>query len=544
MPTYPNYHGDLPVALNPLNLRHYFLLAYWVYFRPNALAAYLCQGQRDLPVPGSARKISNLWRIPSHRSVFVMLPGMAALLSALLGLPVLLAGAAAGCVGPEVCWSWAWISVLALVMGIVGGAVWPASAGAVHGAAVGATLSVAFIVARAVWFSTGILDCATIVFLLLIGTRATFSTAFFLFALWMPSGYFSLKLKGYAFLRLGGWSAICWIASLRSLFYPLQCLLAWLSRHTRIPHPVVWDDLVILPLPGTQRALSRRMAEDRPEGLKVLATMLSNPFQRWAVQRVLVAQLHASSTPLHDLYRLLAAPELQCYLSAARFDWQHVAAARDAVLAELGGLDSDAHFLDREFSFAWKFTRFLRDRRVTPLTRFAAALSTLSREWLVSGRDFVMAPYAEAWEGVRQYPGGPAVADAFNALLAFSQYRSIQDLAGSEVVLSFPESEGVEGVALLPSAAVRTALARLVAVCAEAVVFRDTDDSAVRLASLARASAALADLDAFVVAEGILERFLFQRIIRCWQQMIVNASNRVKWGRPELSPGSYSIPPS
>ncbi len=51
---------------------------------------------------------------------------------------------------------------------------------------------------------------------------------------------------------------------------------------------------------------------------------------------------------------------------------------RDAVLAELGGLNGDAYFLDPEFSFARGFTRPLRDRRVTLLTRFAAALSTLS----------------------------------------------------------------------------------------------------------------------------------------------------------------------
>ena len=41
MLTFPTYRGELPQCLNPLNLRHYFLLAYWVYFRPTALKCYL-----------------------------------------------------------------------------------------------------------------------------------------------------------------------------------------------------------------------------------------------------------------------------------------------------------------------------------------------------------------------------------------------------------------------------------------------------------------------------------------------------------------------
>jgi hypothetical protein len=34
--TFPSYRGSIPRYLNPLYLRHYFLLAYWVYFRPTA----------------------------------------------------------------------------------------------------------------------------------------------------------------------------------------------------------------------------------------------------------------------------------------------------------------------------------------------------------------------------------------------------------------------------------------------------------------------------------------------------------------------------
>jgi hypothetical protein len=35
MPTFPTYDGELPSRLNLQNLRHYLLLAYWIYFRPS-----------------------------------------------------------------------------------------------------------------------------------------------------------------------------------------------------------------------------------------------------------------------------------------------------------------------------------------------------------------------------------------------------------------------------------------------------------------------------------------------------------------------------
>ena len=48
MPTFPTYHGELPPCLNPLNLRHYFLLIYWIFFRPTALNCYLYQADAEL----------------------------------------------------------------------------------------------------------------------------------------------------------------------------------------------------------------------------------------------------------------------------------------------------------------------------------------------------------------------------------------------------------------------------------------------------------------------------------------------------------------
>jgi len=63
MPTFPTYHGELPRCLNPLNLRHYFLLAYWVYFRPTALKCYTCTLIKAMIAEGQLEpRLLDFWR--------------------------------------------------------------------------------------------------------------------------------------------------------------------------------------------------------------------------------------------------------------------------------------------------------------------------------------------------------------------------------------------------------------------------------------------------------------------------------------------------
>ncbi|MEE8392092.1 MAG: hypothetical protein V3S14_15030, partial [Anaerolineae bacterium] len=90
MPTFPTYHGELPKCLNPRNLRHYFLLAYWVYFRPTALKCYLYQADPDLYRTGPGRGIFRTLRVPAYRSLYLMVPGTILLFSVLVGLPIVL----------------------------------------------------------------------------------------------------------------------------------------------------------------------------------------------------------------------------------------------------------------------------------------------------------------------------------------------------------------------------------------------------------------------------------------------------------------------
>ena len=71
MPTFPTYSGELPDCLSPFNLRHYFLLAYWIYFRPTALTCYLYQANPEQYRNRPSQSIFQIWREKQYaQSIF------------------------------------------------------------------------------------------------------------------------------------------------------------------------------------------------------------------------------------------------------------------------------------------------------------------------------------------------------------------------------------------------------------------------------------------------------------------------------------------
>jgi hypothetical protein len=89
MPTFPTYDGELPSRLNPLNFRHYWLLAYWIFFRPTALKCYLYQSDRVLyRTEGGVENLIKSFRNPAYVSLYIQSIGLAFLLGLLFGFPV------------------------------------------------------------------------------------------------------------------------------------------------------------------------------------------------------------------------------------------------------------------------------------------------------------------------------------------------------------------------------------------------------------------------------------------------------------------------
>ncbi len=89
MPTFPKYRGELPQCLNPLKLRDYRLLAYWVYFRPTALKCYLYEADSQLYCAGTGLSIFRTLGVPANRNLYLLMPGVIVLLS-VLGIPFVL----------------------------------------------------------------------------------------------------------------------------------------------------------------------------------------------------------------------------------------------------------------------------------------------------------------------------------------------------------------------------------------------------------------------------------------------------------------------
>ncbi len=88
MPTFPKYRGELPQCLNPWNHRHYWLLGYWVYFRPTALHCYLYEAAPEEYQQQGWSKVRRTWHIPAYRSLYLMAPVAVVLFALLLGLLV------------------------------------------------------------------------------------------------------------------------------------------------------------------------------------------------------------------------------------------------------------------------------------------------------------------------------------------------------------------------------------------------------------------------------------------------------------------------
>lgn len=90
MPNFPKLRDDLPDVLSPLKLRHYSLLAYWVYFRPTAFHSYLYHAAPDLYQMRGYQKFLQTWKVPSYRNIYLMLPVAIALMALLAGMTIFL----------------------------------------------------------------------------------------------------------------------------------------------------------------------------------------------------------------------------------------------------------------------------------------------------------------------------------------------------------------------------------------------------------------------------------------------------------------------
>ena len=529
MPTFPTYHGELPQRLNPLNPRHWLLLAYWVYFRPTALKCYLYQADPALYREGPGLGIFRTLRVPAHRSLYLTALGATFLIIILVGRPVALG--TCWIQGAPVGWSGTALGVAFTVMlGVVVGV----GFGVAIGVAEGVTFGVVFSVAAGVVLSMAFGVAGGVVGGMMGGVVSGVGHGV---ALGATSGMASGVVLGMAFSVVAGVTGIAGLGVvfgvgvgagvLRLPFFLAQLVPAWRSRRAG-RHPVEWDEYVVLPLPGTVQALTRHLQADRRVALQWLSAVAGNPFQRWAVQRALRTYVRGLSEPLHFLYALLNDPDLDVYVWAPvrERDWERVPAVRRVLLGELSGEWVDCNRTGERL--IWRLTQFLRDRRATPLTRFAGILYQLLDTAAVEAEALDLSSYKEVCADLAVYPGGEEVVRSFDVMNRFLSYERLLALPGAVgVVAGWPEDEAPIRPAVL------RALRHLGQVGAEVAAYRDATSRVNRLAALARATDALEDLDAELQVEVVPpERYLLRRVIRQWRRLVSEAGGEL--GRAEV----------
>jgi hypothetical protein len=543
MPTFPTYHGELSKCLNPLNLRHYFLLAYWVFFRPTALKCYLYQADPDLYRTGPGVGIFRTWGRPTYRNLYLMMPGTIVLLSLLAGVPMLLwliwfSNVQIGILG------WATGIVVGTMIGIVFGSV----GGTILGLAGSAALSMVGGVMGGVAFGTtgalavGVVTSAVVdaavgeMFRVVIGAALgiAFSVAFGAMGGVLTSTAGSVALSAALSLLSRQMAFFAIAGASHAILYPFQLALSLRSALGKGKHPLEWDELTPLPLPGTRQALLRRLTDDRTKGLCLLLNAARNPFQRWVAQAALQLHLHHLSSPLQFLYALPAHDDLGEYVYAPvrDEDWKHQPSTGQLLLGELDvrwvncGSDWPTRLAER---VVWIVTWPLRDRRKTPLTRFAGMLYELVDEETVKAEEFDLSIYADIYTGLTDYPGGEEIARTFEAMATFLSYDNIAALPAATTKR---ERDQVLEAAEPIRPTVITALNSLVQIGAEVGTYRVATSRVNQLAALARAANALDALDDDVIAQVMApEQTILLRIIRQWRRLISEAGGEV--GRAE-----------
>ncbi|HAJ60434.1 MAG TPA: hypothetical protein DCP31_15155, partial [Cyanobacteria bacterium UBA8543] len=320
-------------------------------------------------------------------------------------------------------------------------------------------------------------------------------------------------------------------------FYPFQLVLALRSQLQSRTHPVEWDELTVLPLPGTRRLISQRLQHDEATGLKLVSEVVCNPFRRTAAHKALKTYLYTQAAPLHLLYKLLTHSTFNTYILApvSQQDWQRLPTTGQLLLGELSGEWVNCstgwlnHYCER---LAWYLTWFYRPHRQTPLTRFAGMLYNLLDEKSVNAEEFDLQRYRPIYARLTNCPGGVEIERSFEAIASFLSYKELSAIPEATDI------SGAQGLALLQAdnTAIRptvlTALNRLADISSE-IAYTISSTRVQKLATLARATDTLKTLNDYVNAQVVApEQTLLQRIICQWSKLVIEESATV--GRVEV----------
>lgn len=326
------------------------------------------------------------------------------------------------------------------------------------------------------------------------------------------------------------------IGSFRLLFYPIELIAALKPNRRGEGHPVLWDELVVLPLPNTRKSLLQQLQRDEKAGLYQVAEVCRNPFQRSVALSALSRYLHGTPNPLHLLYAIARDPDLKAYLWApvSPEDWRGVPERRQVLLGELGfqGVKCGSDWLN-QVSESWigVLTWLRRSHRQTPLTRFSALLYQLLNSESLHRSELDWTEYKQNLLSLRDYPGGVEILESLTILAALSSLDNLSDLRIALQTLQESELNAFyegEADSRMPVAGVirpevLNAIARLGEIGTSICRNSEQADPMKRLATLARTTVALDSLESEAIASWVTpEKVMVQQIIRQWRQLLLH----------------------
>jgi hypothetical protein len=559
LPTFPAYQGpELPGTITPLAPLRCLALLKWMHFQPARLKQYLWRAGPELYGAHGRAALRSSWRTPAYRSLYltstllvvVLSTGLAWIGAALLGTPPewkgLLFGALAG----------VFLGLLGLVLGaLVYGAAFGAMFGTTLEVVFGTTFGLTFGIVEGLTRSSQSPFAAALAFgvALALGCIMAFGMTFGVaggLALIVTIGAAVSGAFAVALILIGGETVLLALrvtaavaiaaAATRLVPNALQwCQALLLARSRDDPfsllarHPVLWDEYVAWPLPGTDRLLAACLEQDLDRGLGLAAQVAANPYQRWAAQRALSDFLGSQKGRLAVIYRMLHAPALGQYLAipTRRSQFQTFLSARQVLLGEIGQqcVAASSEATQATEVLIWRITRPGRRMEPTPFSHFCALLYDLLRsEARLETANVEQIRLAErfesAYEGVRSFTHGAEEAESFGTIDAFLCADTIAALATAHRRLAWTDDLAPP---LLRPAVIET-LKALGDVSREVAVYVQATNTGQKSAALNRASGALGELSGYVHKNvQPPERVLLGRVVRLWQSVIAAEQGRL-----------------
>ena len=614
MPTFPTYNGELPSCLNPLNFRHWFLLAYWIYFRPTALKCYLYQADSELYRAGAGWNIFHTWKTPAYRNIFLTIPATSLLLSIPLGLVsrLLLNGTNFSLSHLSYYLIGLFIGVtIGLLCGILFGIILGLSVGVARGTTVGIITALAGGVGHSIVISVvfsinqqpdlsylftnlpvgislgmaaGVIVCLGVsvvlggavgvaigvVFGAVAGVSGSliFSILSSSFPIDSNASYLAFAIE-FGLVAMGSLGAgvgfaesvvtvlVCGAAvslaiSIKtgliggSIAGGLAILLAWripiyfiefclalLSPNRTIIAILAWDELWIFPLPKMQQASLKLLNENELDGLQNISYLACNPFQRWAVQRVLKTYLHKPDNPIHFIYHTILNNKItDTYVSPPLTEqgWKQLPKIEKLLLGEITGqwVDCTADPFNQQLEhLVYILTMLWRDRSETPLTHLAGLLYQLLDQEIID-TDFNLSSYREAYTELSNSPGGIEIEHSFTLMASFLSCEQLSDLpTKASEVSELPSGE----TAIRPT--VLKALNSLRDITREIAIYTTASSRINQQSALLRANEDLKLLDEYAIKEvKTPEKAIIRRIIYQWLNLVSEAGGKL--GNQEL----------